>query len=119
MSEAAQRLIDPADAEFKETIKNARRKLEVPMPAAMPCKIRGRKYKETCRNPDTLKTKYACTIEADEFTRQRLEGTLQKDHEDHIAGRGMNSLSHHNLVRKFIPLPKAMKIPYAKAVVDK
>ena len=32
--------IDPADAEFKETVKNARRKLEVPMPAAMPCKIR-------------------------------------------------------------------------------
>ena len=28
--------IDPDDEEFKDIIKNARRKLEVPMPAAMP-----------------------------------------------------------------------------------
>ena len=33
---------DPADAEFKETIKNALRKLEVPMPAAMTCKTTGK-----------------------------------------------------------------------------
>ena len=32
--------IDPTDAEFKETIFDARRKLEVPMPATIPCKIR-------------------------------------------------------------------------------
>ena len=31
-------LIDPEDGEHKETIKKARRKLEVPMEAAMPCK---------------------------------------------------------------------------------
>ena len=30
--------VDPEDGEYKETIKNARRKLEVPMEAAMPCK---------------------------------------------------------------------------------
>ena len=41
-----------------------RRKLEVPMSAAMPCKIRRRTYKETCRIPDTPKTKYACIVEA-------------------------------------------------------
>ena len=28
----------PEDEEFKEIMKNARRKLEIPMPAAMPCK---------------------------------------------------------------------------------
>ena len=49
--------IDPADAEFKETIKHARRKLEVPMPAAMLCKIRRGTDKETCRTPDAPKTK--------------------------------------------------------------
>ena len=32
-------LIDPEDKEFKETIKNARKKLETPMASAMPCKI--------------------------------------------------------------------------------
>ena len=47
--------IDPEDKEFKETIKNARKKLE----------------------------------------------------------------THYNLVHKFIPVPQAMKIPAAKAAVDK
>ena len=31
--------IDPEDKEFKETIKNARKKLDTPMAPAMPCKI--------------------------------------------------------------------------------
>ena len=101
-------LIEPADAEFKETLENALRKLEVPMPAAMLCKIRRGTFKETCRNPDRPKTQYACIVEADESTRKRLEGTLHKDHEDNIAGTGINSLNHHNLVRKFILLPQAM-----------
>ena len=38
---------------------------------------------------------------------------------DHIAGNGDNSLQHYNLVHKFIPVPQAMKIPRAKAAVDK
>ena len=36
-----------------------------------------------------------------------------------FAGKGDNSLQHENLVHKFIPLPQAMKIPAAKAAVDK
>ena len=36
-----------------------------------------------------------------------------------IAGKGENSLQHYNLVHKFIPMPQAMKIPAAKAAVDK
>ena len=40
-------------------------------------------------------------------------------HEDRTAGKGENSLQHYNLVHKFIPLPQAMKIPAAKAAVDK
>ena len=31
--------IDPEDKEFKETIKNARKKMETPVARAMPCKI--------------------------------------------------------------------------------
>ena len=38
---------------------------------------------------------------------------------NHIAGRGDNSLQHYNLVHKFIPMPQAIKIPAAKAAVDK
>ena len=56
---------DPADEEFKETKKNSRRKLDVPVPAAMPCKIKRRTNKETCRNPDARMTKYACIVEPD------------------------------------------------------
>ena len=49
----------------------------------------------------------------------RMEETLPKYHEDHIAGKGDNSLQHYNMVHKFIPMPQSMKIPAAKAVVDK
>ena len=41
-------------------------------------------------------------------------------HEDHIAGKGDNSSQHSTIwVHKFIPMPQAMKIPAAKAAVDK
>ena len=33
--------------------------------------------------------------------------------------KGENSLQQHNLVHKFIPVPQAMKIPAARAAVDK
>ena len=47
------------------------------------------------------------------------ENSEPHNHEDHIAGKGENSLQHYNLVHKFIPMPQAMKIPAAKAAVDK
>ena len=31
-----------------------------------------------------------------------MEGSLHKDHEDDIAGKGTNSLSDYNLVHEFI-----------------
>ena len=40
-------------------------------------------------------------------------------HQDHIAGKGENSLQHYNFVHKFILMPQAMKIPAAKSAVDK
>ena len=48
-----------------------------------------------------------------------MEGSPHKNHEDHVAGRGMNSLSRHNFVRKFVLVPQAMKIPNANAAVEK
>ena len=45
--------------------------------------------------------------------------SLPNYHEDHIAGRGDNSLQHYNLVYIFLPMPQAMKIPAAKAAADK
>ena len=49
----------------------------------------------------------------------RMGNSEPSNHEDHIAGKGENSLQHYNLVHKFIPMPQAVKIPAAKAAVDK
>ena len=59
------------------------------------------------------------------FGSQRIHKTaygrihLPNHHKDHIAGKGDNSLQHYNVVHKIIPRPQAMKIPAAKAAVDK
>ena len=66
-----------------------------------------------------VKSKLACILEASESTRLRMGETLPNHHEDHIAGKGNNSLQHKNMVQKFILMPQAMKIPAAKAAVDK
>ena len=108
--------IDPEDTEFKETIKNARKKLETSVAPAMPCKI-----KKNCGSgaSNKVQTKLACILEADESTRMRMGNSIPQHHEDHIAGKGENSLQHYNLDHKFIPMPQTMKIPAAKAAVDK
>ena len=69
--------------------------------------------------PTKLKTQLACILVADESTRVRMGNSIPHHHEDHTAGKGENSLQHYNLVHKFIPMPQAMKIPAAKAAVDK
>ena len=61
---------------------------------------------------------YACSIEAHESFRKRTQETQHKDHEDHIAVRRLNSLSHHNLVHKPVPILCAMMIPDGNAAVD-
>ena len=66
-------------------MKTARRKLEVPMPAAMACKIPIKSTGETHRNIGKRKTKCACVVDADESTRPRLEGAVHKHHQDHIT----------------------------------
>ena len=89
--------IDPEDKEVKETIKNARKKLETPMAPAMPCKIS--KNNLNCGNGDEsnkIKSKLACILEASESTRLRMGESLPNYHQDHIAGKGDNSLQHYN-----------------------
>ena len=48
-----------------------------------------------------------------------MEGIEPRNHEDHIAGRGDNSLHQYKLVHNFLPMPHAMNIPAAKEAVDK
>ena len=83
--------IDTEDKEFKETVKNARKKLETSVAPAMPCKI----MKKNCGSDGSnkIKTKLACVLEADESTRLRMGESFPNHHEDHIAGKGDNSFA--------------------------
>ena len=81
--------IDHEDKEFKETIKNARKKLETPMALAVPCKTSKKcKHGETRGKTNEFKSKLACILEASESTRLRMEESPPNYHEDHIAGKG-------------------------------
>ena len=82
----------------------------------LPCKIM-----KNCGSGTSIKveTKLACILEANESTRMRMGNSEPSNHEDHIAGKGENSLQHYHLVYKFIPMPQALKIPAAKAAEDK
>ena len=86
------------------------------MAPALPCKIL-----KNCGSgaSNKIKTKLACILEAVDSTRKRMGNSIPHHHEDHIAGKGENSSQNYNLVHKFIPMPQAMKIPAAKAAVDK
>ena len=90
------------------------------MAPAMPCKTsKNRQHGANRGKSNEIKSKLACILEASESTRLRMGESSPNHHEVHIAGKGNNSLQHENLVHKFIPVPQAMKIPAAKAAVDK
>ena len=89
--------IDPEDKEFEETIKNARKYLETTVAPAMPCKAsKKEKHGATRGKSNEIKSKLACILEASESTRLRVEQSLPNHHEDHVAGKGDNSLQHYN-----------------------
>ena len=62
-----------------------------------------------------IKARLACILEAGESTRLRMGESLPNHHEDHIAGKGDNSLQHYNLVHKFIRMPQALKNSSSKS----
>ena len=95
-------VIDPEDKELKETIKNARKKLEISVVPAMPCEI----VKNCGRGASNkIKTK----LEADESTRMRMGNSIPQNHEDHIAGKGESSLQHYNLVSQIYSYASSYK----------
>ena len=85
----------------------------------MPCKIPIKSSGETHRSIGKRKAKCACVVDADEYTRPRLEGAGHKPHQDHITAKGTSSITHDSLVRIFIPMPQASKNPDAMAAVEK
>ena len=65
---------------MKETIKNAREKLETSIAPAMPCKIMKNNFGSGASSK--IKTRFACLLEADESTRLRMGESLPNHHED-------------------------------------
>ena len=101
-------------------------KLEIPVEAAMLCNMgtrkRAWKLRETVTSENTNPgkiTKYACVVDAHESTRKRMEFLFRDIMRITSQREGDNSLTHYNLVHKFIPMPQVMKIPDAKAALDK
>ena len=91
--------VDPSDEEYKDIIKNARRKLETAKAAAMP---RKRAFSQACiretivsktekANACEAKTRFICITEAHEATRQ---SATKRIHEEHTGGKGQNSVLH-------------------------
>ena len=113
--------IDPEDKELKEAIKNARKKLETPVAPAMSCKTskkskHGKPVVRPMISNQKLLVSWKPVNPRDCVWKNLYRITMRTNH---IAGKGDNSLQHYNLVHKFIPMPQAMKIPAAKAAVDK
>ena len=87
-------------------------------------KISKRHHKSVCAKSEIAsdkksKTVIECIVASHESTRQGVESFQPRNHEDNIAGKRFTSMSHYNLAHKSIPLPKVMKIPDAKAALDK
>ena len=110
----------PEDKEFKETIKNARKKLETPVALAVLCKIS--KNNQNCGNGDNPMRSnqnlrvFWKPVNLQDFVRENHCRIITKTI---ITGKGDNSLQHYNLVHKLIPMPQYIQIPTAKAAVEK
>ena len=100
--------MDPDDKEFKETIQNIAWNWKHRCLLACLVKL----WRKIVGVVDPI-------LEVAELTRLHMGNTLPNHHEHHIAGLRDNSFQHFNLVHKFIPMPQALKIPAAKAAVDK
>ena len=77
--------IDPEDKEFKETFRN-----EIGNADGSCCALQD-KQGDTHGKTNEFKSKIACILEASESTRLRMEESLPKYHEDHIARKGDNA----------------------------
>ena len=101
---------EPNDEEFKLTMKAARRKLAVPMPAAVLCKITDEgEWRKPTAVLGNAGQNMLFVVDADESTTPKLEGAVHKHHEDHITAGGVNSITHYSFVHKFIPDASSIK----------
>ena len=92
------------------------------MAPAMPCKTcKKNQHGETRSKTNDFTSNFACILEASESARLRMGESLPNHHEDHNAGRKRKTI-HYKIpiwYTNLFPLPQAIKIPAAKAAVDK
>ena len=107
--------IDPEDTEFKETIKNALKKLETSVASAMPCKmlknvavVDPTELKQNLRVFWKLMNLRDCVWKIQ--YQIIMKTILQEKVKNHYST---------TIWFKFIPMPQAMKILAAKAALDK
>ena len=108
--------LTPNDEEVKVTIKAARRKLEVPMPAAMPCKIPIKSSGEAHRSIGKRKTKYVCRREHE--TKGRRSCT-QMSSRSHLRKRREFYDSLQSCSQVYSDASNIKNNPDAKAAVNK
>ena len=90
------------------------------MAAAMPCRRKAQTSttkvvaQQEIASQKIRKTIYGCIVEFHESI-----SSVPTKHEGRMAGRWFVSMTHYNLVHKFIPMPQAMKILDAKDAVGK
>ena len=88
--------IDPEDKKYKETIKKCEKEAgKTPPEAPVHCKSEQKLHQAHKKTGAKLKaseevpqTKYACIVESLESARQRVELSVPKLHEAHVAGKG-------------------------------
>ena len=97
--------IETEDMEFKEIIKNARRKMETPMAPAMPCKTCKKKNKVARLKISSLNLRVSWKpVNPQECVWKKLHRIIMRTILQEI---GDKSLQHYNLVHTFIPVPHA------------
>ena len=111
--------IDAEDKEFQETIRNARKKLETPMAPAMPCK--------TCK-----KVRKGRPVARLKISSQNLRVSWKPVNAHDCVWKNLCRITIRTILQEkgtihcnitiwytIFPMPHAMKIPAAKAAVDK
>ena len=101
MHESREVSVSSEDGEKKETIENVRRKLEVLMEVAILCK-KGTKKRSGLQETEA---KSGNPTRFHRTKHLRMESSVPKGHDDHIAGKGFTSMTHHNFVRKIFIAP--------------
>ena len=103
--------MDPQDKELKEIIQNARRKLETPMAPAVSCKTCKTCKKKRMERPVArlmisglnLRVSWK-SVNPQECVWKNLYRNIMRTI---LQEKGDNSLQHHNLVHKFIPMTRS------------